>query len=109
MTDWPRQAGWLTGEESQWLEQTLQNERAEAASAGGLTFGKAMRQTPVWLLAMGILATNTGGYAMGFWLPTFLNNLLKGSPASALNFLGLGYLGGLVGVFVSGQSSDRPA
>ena len=58
---------------------------------------------PVWLLAMGILATNTGGYAMGFWLPTFLNNMLKDSPTSALNYLGLVYLCGLVGVFVSGQ------
>jgi ACS family tartrate transporter-like MFS transporter len=42
--------------------------------------GQALRQPSVWILALGILATNTGGYAMGFWLPTFIENMLK-APA----------------------------
>jgi ACS family tartrate transporter-like MFS transporter len=107
LPDRPSQANWLTPAESQWLEQTLKRERAEAASAGGLRLALAMRQPSVWLLALGILATNTGGYAMGFWLPTFLDNMLKASNTSALYYLLPVYLCGLAGVFVSGQSSDR--
>src|SRR5262249_49694300 len=140
-TDRPAQAAWLTPDERDWLEQTLARERAEAAAAGSVTLGQALRHPSLWLLAMGIFATNTGGYAMGFWMPTFIDNMLRaplapieaaGSigltasnsgdgplqaavalaasasiPTSALNYLGLVYLSGMFGVFVSGQSSDR--
>jgi ACS family tartrate transporter-like MFS transporter len=83
MTDRPSQANWLAPAERAWLEQTLERERAEAAAAGGVTFGQALRQPSLWLLSLGILATNTGGYAMGFWLPTFMDNMLKAPPAAA--------------------------
>jgi ACS family tartrate transporter-like MFS transporter len=83
MTDRPSQANWLAPAEREWLEQTLQRERAEAAAAGGVTFGQALRQPSLWLLSLGILTTNTGGYAMGFWLPTFMDNMLKAPPAAA--------------------------
>ena len=117
MTDRPSQARWLTPAEREWLEQTLQRERADAAATGSVSFGQALRQPALWLLALGILATNTGGYAMGFWLPTFLDNMLNApvdaaatdpsAPVSALYYLGLVYLAMVAGVFVSGQSSDR--
>lgn len=113
LTDRPSQAAWLTASEREWLMETLQRERAEAHAAGSVTFGQALRQPTVWILALGILATNTGGYAMGFWLPTFIDNMLKtpadtaSAPTRALHYLGLVYLAQLAGVFVSGQSSDR--
>lgn len=117
MTDRPSQATWLTQAEREWLEQTLQRERAEAAAAGSVSFGQALRQPALWILSLGILATNTGGYAMGFWLPTFVDNMLKApvdgaasngsTPTSALYYLGLVYLSMVAAVFVSGQSSDR--
>lgn len=138
MTDRPHQATWLTAEERAWLEQTLQRERTDVASAGATTLRQALKQPALWLLALGIFATNTGGYGMGFWLPTFMDNMLKapvvaastvgliaaplgdgslqaaGStasnvapPTSALVYVGLVYLAMIVGVFVSGRSSDR--
>jgi MFS transporter, ACS family, tartrate transporter len=138
LSDRPHQARWLSPEERTWLEETLARERLEAARAGGVTLWQALRQRTVWLLALGILATNTGGYAMAFWLPTFVENMLRlpvaeagviGALASplgagpllassafvpqqtdataALNYLGLIYLCGVVGVWISGQSSDR--
>src|SRR5439155_9348884 len=61
MTDRPAQATWLNPAERDWLEQTLERERAEAVIAGGVTFAQALRQPPLWILALGILATNTGG------------------------------------------------
>ena len=138
LTDRPSQATWLTADERAWLEQTLEEERQEAATTGTVTLGQALRQPSVWILALGILATNTGGYGMGLWLPTFLDNMLQapvvaastvgllGSPlgegpllaaaplltdatysTTALNYIGLVYLCGFAGVWVSGQSSDR--
>jgi ACS family tartrate transporter-like MFS transporter len=84
MTDRPGQARWLSQAEREWLGQTLQRERAEAAAAGSVTLGQALRQSSLWILSLGILATNTGGYAMGFWMPTFIDNMLKAPLAPLL-------------------------
>lgn len=112
MTDRPRDARWLEPAERQWLEQTLEKERQEAAALGGVTLKEALRQPTVWILALGILATNTGAYALAFWLPTAVGNLLAATgrsakPSNVLDWLLVAYLFGLAGVWLSGQSSDR--
>jgi ACS family tartrate transporter-like MFS transporter len=90
LTDRPRQAKWLRPAERDWLENTLARERQEAAQAGGLGLRQALRHPSVWLLALGIMAANTGGYAMGFWLPTFMNQRLHvpDLEASSIGLLG---------------------
>ena len=65
----------------------------------------------VWLLALGIFATNTGGYSLVFWLPTAMGQLLTetsrpADPDSVLSWMGLIYFWGIVGVLMSGRSSD---
>jgi ACS family tartrate transporter-like MFS transporter len=113
LTDRPRQARWLSAAERAWLEQTLEAERRQALEAAGhATLGQALRRPTVWLLALGILAANTGGYAFGYWLPTTLDNILQAKSGSApqhlvLRWAALIYLCGLAGVWLSGQSSDR--
>ena len=107
----PRQARWLEPEERDWLEKTLDAERKEVAPSGvGLL--RLLRSPAVWLLALGICATNIGGYAAAFWLPTVVKDLLMktrgaADPTDVLNWLGIAYLFGLAGVWVSGRSSDR--
>jgi ACS family tartrate transporter-like MFS transporter len=140
-TDRPRQAKWLTPAEREWLEQTLESERRQSAGIGRVSFGQVLMMPAVWILALGILATNTGGYALGYWLPTAVEELLneihfpalaastvglmsspagdgpllsatalvaqRPTPAQVLQWLIPYYLLGLIGVWVSGQSSDR--
>lgn len=112
LADRPRDATWLTQAERAWLEDKLEAERRETALIGGATLGQAMRQPTVWLLAFGIFMTNMGGYALVFWLPTAVKNLLfeiRGSVADSevLNWLSIIYVCGLIGVWLSGRSSDR--
>ncbi len=107
MTDRPRHAKWLTPEERDYLEGTLAAEARAKEAAGGATVWQALRLRNVWLLALGIFATNTGGYALAFWLPTTVKNLSGGSDHATLLYSGLFFTCGLVSVFVSGQSSDR--
>jgi ACS family tartrate transporter-like MFS transporter len=83
-----------------------------AKQAGGVSLAAALRKPTVWLLALGILAANTGGYALLFWLPTAVKGLLVSlgrgaTDAAVLNWLSLVYGCGVLGVVVSGQSSDR--
>lgn len=108
MTDRPRHAEWLTAAERDHLEELLAAEaRAKVAATGKTSIGHALTLPAVWLLALGIFATNTGGYALAFWLPTTVKNLSGGSDHSTLIYSGLFYACGLLSVFVSGQSSDR--
>ena len=107
MTDRPRHAQWLTPAERDHLEGLLAAEARVKEAAGAATIRQAVGTRNVWLLALGIFATNTGGYALVFWLPTTVKNLSGGSDSATLFYSGLFYACGLVGVYVSGQSSDR--
>jgi len=107
LTDRPRDAAWLTPAERECLEGRLAAEAQEKVAAGAATVWQALRLPQVWLLALGIFATNTGGYALAFWLPTTVKNLSGGSDHEALFYSGLFYACGMVGVYLSGQSSDR--
>ncbi len=112
LTDRPRQAKWLTEEEREWLETTLEAERRETAAIGTMRMSEVLKLRNVWLLALGIFATNIGGYAFAFWLPTAVKGLLAAtgrdaSDSNVLNWSSLVYLCGLAGVLISGWSSDR--
>jgi len=106
-TDRPRDAKWLTAEERGYLEGVLAGEAAVKESVQNLSISQALKLPAIWLLAFGIFATNTGGYALGFWLPTTVKSLSGGSDQSALFFSGLFYLFGVIGVLYAGFSSDR--
>ncbi|MCC6537761.1 MAG: MFS transporter [Bryobacterales bacterium] len=108
LTDRPRHATWLTPAEREHLENTLAAEAAAKEAAGGqVRWFDALRLPNVWLLALGIFATNLGGYALTFWLPTTVKSISGGSDQAALLYSGLFYLCGLAGVLYNGYSSDR--
>lgn len=107
LTDRPRDAKWLSPAEREYLEGALAAEGRAKEVTGRLSVWQSLRLPNVWWLGLGILITNTGGYALVFWLPTMLKQLSGNSEHSALFYTGLFYVFGLVGVFVSGQSSDR--
>ena len=79
LTDRPRDAKWLTPAERDHLEGVLAEEARAKESVHKFTVGQALRTRNVWLLALGIFATNTGGYALTFWMPTTVKNISGGS------------------------------
>jgi ACS family tartrate transporter-like MFS transporter len=107
LTDRPRNAHWLSPAERAALQGQLDAEARAKEASGKTSVGRALRLPTVWLLALGIFATNTGGYAFTFWLPTAIKGVSGASPNAVLWWSGLVYACGLVSVFLSGQSSDR--
>ena len=107
MADRPRHAKWLSQEERDYLEAALAAEAQAKEGVNKIHVWQALRLPNVWLLALGIFATNTGGYALGFWMPSMVKTLSGGTDRAALFYTGLYYACGLAGVYVSGQSSDR--
>jgi ACS family tartrate transporter-like MFS transporter len=107
LPDHPRDAAWLRPESRLWLADVLEREKQPKPSTTRGVLKQALREANVWLLALGILATNIGGYALIFWLPTTVQNLSGGSASSAAAWTTLPYTLGLFSVFWSGRSSDR--
>ena len=107
MTDRPRDAKWLTQPERDHLEAALAAEAQAKEGANKINVWAALRLRNVWLLALGIFATNTGGYALAFWVPSMVKNLSGGTDHATLLYSGLFYSCGLAGVYLSGQSCDR--
>ena len=107
MTDRPRHAQWLTPAERDYLELALATEAQAKEGKNKVSVWQALRLPNVWLLALGIFATNTGGYALTFWLPSMVKSLSGGTDSATLLYSGLFYGCGLVGVYISGQSADR--
>jgi ACS family tartrate transporter-like MFS transporter len=107
LTDRPRDAQWLTQRERDHLEAELAAEAAAKEVAGKVSVGAAFRLPAVWLLVIGVMICNSGGYALSFWLPTTVKNLSGGSDRMTLFYSGIYYACGIVSVIVSGQSADR--
>ena len=107
LSDRPRDAKWLRPEERDWLQAQLDTEARSKESSKKPSVADALMLPQIWILALGILAANTGGYALTFWLPTVIKGLSGSSNNSVLGWSGLIHAFGLISVFASGQSSDR--
>lgn len=106
-TDRPRDAKWLTQAERNHLEDELAAEVAAKESFQKISVLQALQLPAVWLLTLGVMIGNSGGYAMTFWLPTTVKNLSGGSDRAALLYSGLYYACGIASVLISGRSADR--
>ena len=107
LTDRPRQAAWLSPAERDYLEAALESEARKKRGTADVSIRQALGMRNVWLLALGIFATNTGGYALSFWVPSMVKSLSGGTDRATLLYSGVFYACGLVGVYLSGQSADR--
>jgi ACS family tartrate transporter-like MFS transporter len=106
-TDRPRNATWLTPGERHYLESELAAEAAAKDAVQKVSLWQALQLPTVWLLALGVLIGNSGGYAMTFWLPTTVKNLSGGSDQMTLLYSGIYYACGIASVLISGWSADR--
>jgi ACS family tartrate transporter-like MFS transporter len=107
LTDRPRNAKWLTQAERDHLEGVLVAEAEAKEATGKISVWQALRLPAVWLLVIGVMIGNSGGYALTFWLPTTVKNLSGGSDQMTLLYSCIYYSCGILSVLVSGQTADR--
>ena len=72
LTDYPRKAKWLTAEQRQWLEATLEAERKAAPPVEHHTLRAFLADGRLWALGGFYLFWNMGNLGVLFWLPTIL-------------------------------------
>jgi ACS family tartrate transporter-like MFS transporter len=91
LTDRPRQADWLTAAEREYLETSLERERAHRDAVRRYRLGEALTNGRVLALGVLYLGLVTGLYGVTFWLPQIvkgfggLSNLEVGFIAALPN------------------------
>jgi ACS family tartrate transporter-like MFS transporter len=105
LTDWPRAATWLTSEQKQWLEQTLEKETPRSST--NTTVWQAIRAPLIiWMAALTFLAY-IGQYTFVFWFPTMLKRM-TGFTDMQVGLVGiLPFLAAFVAMQVNGWHSDK--
>jgi MFS transporter, ACS family, tartrate transporter len=106
LTDWPGEARWLTTEESQWLQNRLDGERANRERHGALSWFQSMLDPRVILLGlvyMGGVIPNDG---LSFFLPQIVKAFGGLSNVEVGLITALPYVVGAIGMFIWGWHSD---
>jgi MFS transporter, ACS family, tartrate transporter len=107
LTDWPREARWLDPDEREWITTCLEEEKQAKKKVRSYTIWQALSQRDVILLTLCYFGATTGGYGIGFWLPTILKRLSGQSDIRVTLFAALPYLAGFLVQQWNGWHSDK--
>jgi ACS family tartrate transporter-like MFS transporter len=75
MTDWPREAQWLSLDEREWICRELEAEKQAKKETLHYTILEAFRDRRTLLLIVPYLFANLGNASVVFWLPTLIKRL----------------------------------
>jgi ACS family tartrate transporter-like MFS transporter len=104
LTDWPRDASWLAPTGKQWIEQTLQQ---EAANAQAISVRQVLRSRATLLLASLTFLCYFTSYTFAFWFPTMLKRQSGLSDVNVGLLGALPYLATFIGMQINGWHSDK--
>lgn len=107
LVDKPRQAKWLTVEESEALETELERERAETRRGKRMTVLQALKHPKVLLLALVYFCTVTGSYGIEFFMPSILKSWYDMDMNQLTWLIMLPPAVAMAGQLVMGWSSDH--
>jgi len=105
LTDWPREANWLSAGQRDWIDQELQREKPAGAEA--ITLRRALASRTVLLLASVTFLFYFASYTFVFWFPTMLKRQ-SGFTDMHVGWIGaIPYLVLFVAMQLNGYLSDQ--
>ena len=107
LTDRPRTAAWLTPEESGWLQDRLDAERANRESRHRIGWRRAIVDPRVIALGFVYMGANIPQYGLSFFLPQIVKAFGGLSSVEVGVVTAAPYLVGAVGMILWSRSSDR--
>lgn len=107
LSDSPKEASWLKGEERAWLlERLTLEQQAEAALQKG-SFWEVLISPRIWMLSMVYFGVSTTMYGVTLWLPSMIQSLSGlGNFATGLVAV-LPFLATAIAMVLVGMHSDR--
>lgn len=106
LTDWPKQAAWLSREECDWITGELDREKQRKAALRSYAIWQALTNRDVLLLTLVYFMGSTGIYGFIIWFPTILKRASGLSTGTVTLLVMLPYLAGLTAMMLNGWHSD---
>ena len=107
LTDWPREARWLSPEEQQWITAELEQEALAKKAVRTYKIWEALLQPTVIQLTFIYFFAVSSIYSLSIWLPTFLKRA-SGMSNFAVTMLSIiPYVAVLFAMLFNGWHSDR--
>jgi MFS family permease len=106
ISDHPREAKWISAEEKNFLETTLQQEAVELEAPQAVSLWARLRERPVWVLIIMYFLQNGAAYGC----MTFFTSSLKGRALSGLQYgilFGIPYALTTVVMVLNSRHSDK--
>lgn len=108
LTDYPRDANWLTAEQRDWLVARMHEEEQQRQQRHNADHWQAMMQWRVWLLIAIYFTVAVGANAGGAYFPTLIKGMYEDPSTFQIGLLSaLPHLCAVVGMTLVGMSSDR--
>src|SRR5713226_2789713 len=108
LTDWPKDAHWLTPEERKWITGELELEIREKQSVHRhMSFLAALRQPIVLALALSYFFINTSGYGLNIWLPKMVQKFPGLTTLQVSLVSAIPYLCAIPAMLILGWHSDK--
>lgn len=107
LTDWPREANWLSVEQRAWISTELDREQLRKQTVHSYTPWQALCHRDVILLTFCYFFALVGNYGIAFWLPTLLKRLSGQSDMAVTLLASPPYLAGFISQQWNGWHSDR--
>jgi ACS family tartrate transporter-like MFS transporter len=107
LTDWPREARWLSPEEQHWITAELEQEALAKKAVRSYKIWEALLQPTVIQLTLIYFFAVSSIYSLSIWLPTFLKRA-SGMSNFAVTMLSIiPYVAVLFAMLFNGWHSDR--
>jgi ACS family tartrate transporter-like MFS transporter len=107
LTDWPREARWLSPDEREWITAELEEEARAKKATRSYKIWEALRQPTVIQLTFIYFFAVSSIYSLTIWLPTFLKRASGMSDLSVTMLSILPYVAVLLAMLFNGWHSDR--
>ena len=105
VADRPSQASWVSAEEREYIETSLERENADAPRFAG--YRSVFRSSVVWRLVLVYFFVQVGFYGLNLWLPHLVKDTIGGSYLVVGAITAIPYLFALAGLWFNARSADR--
>ncbi len=109
LTDRPKDAHWLEPQESQWLQDRLDAERANRERHGAMSWFRSMLDPRVIALGFVYMGCNIPQYGLSFFLPQIVKGFGDLSNIEVGAITALPYVVGAIGMLFWSRHSDNAA
>jgi ACS family tartrate transporter-like MFS transporter len=107
LSDSPKEASWLKGEERSWLLDRLDREQREESAVPTGSFWEVLVAPRIWMLSVVYFGVSTTMYGVTLWLPSVIRSLSGLSYFMTGLVSALPFLATAVAMVLVGMRSDR--